>query len=241
MQDMIEKLFSVGAHFGYAPRYRHPSTKHFIYGAKGGFELIDLEQTASALERAKAFLKETAAARKQVLFVGSKAEASQALKRAAQRVGEPYVSSRFIGGTLTNFSEIKKRLSRLAELTEMKEKGELAKFTKLERLLIERQMQGLTATFGGLRGMERLPGALVVVDPKRENIAVEEAKALRIPVVALLNTDCDASGISYPVPANDANTASIALILDELAAAVRAGIDTPAPVAAPAPTEENGK
>ncbi len=229
MQEMIEKLFSVGAHFGYSPSRRHPSTARFIFGAKGGVELIDLEKTADYLEKAKGFLKDVAASRKQILFVGGKAEAAPALERAAQRVGEPYVASRFIGGTLTNFKEIQKRLNRLADLTTMKEKGELAKFTKKERLLLDREMDDLTAMFGGLRGMERLPGALFVIDPKREHIAVEEARALSIPVAALLNTDCDASDITYPIPANDSNIASITLVLEEITKAIGQGLEAPAP------------
>ena len=229
--ELIDKLFSVGAHFGYSPSRRHPSTACFIFGNKGGVELIDLEKTAAALEKALAFLKEVAASRRQILFVGGKAEASGALKRAALRVNQPYVAGRFIGGTLTNFSEIKKRLNRLAELTETREKGELAKFTKREQLLLDRQVDDLTAMFGGLRGMEKLPAAVFAVDPKREHIAVEEAHALNIPVVALLNTDCDARGISYPIPGNDANTASISLILEEATKAIAQGLEVPLPAA----------
>ena len=116
MQEMIDKLFSVGAHFGYSSSRRHPSTKRFIFGSKGGVEIIDLEKTAERLEAAKAFLKDIAASRRQVLFVGGKAEGAQALERAAERLGQPYVAGRFIGGTLTNFKEIQKRLNRLSQL-----------------------------------------------------------------------------------------------------------------------------
>lgn len=231
--DLIDKLFSVGAHFGYSPSRRHPSIKRFIFGAKGGVELIDLEKTADALEKAKVFLKDIAASRKQILFVGGKAEAAVALERAALRVGQPYVASRFIGGTLTNFSEIKKRLNKLADLTATREKGELAKFTKRERLLIDREMKDLTTMFGGLRGMERLPAALLVIDPKREHIAVTEAQALKIPVVAFLNTDCNASGIAYPIPGNDANTAAISFILEEATKAIAEGLEVPVPAPVP--------
>ena len=215
--QMIDKLFAVGAHFGYAPSRRHPSVAPFIFGQKGGTELFDLEKTSACLESALAFIKSLAADRKVVLFVGGKAEARGALKRAAERLNQPYSSGRWIGGSLTNFSEIKRRLARLSDLTSMREKGELAKFTKLERLLIDREITDLENMFGGLRGMTKLPDALVVIDAKHELIAVAEAKKLGIPVVALLNSDCDARGISYPIPANDASLESITYVLDEIA------------------------
>jgi small subunit ribosomal protein S2 len=216
-QALIEKLFSVGAHFGYAPSRRHPSVASFIYGAKGGTELIDLERTSECLEQALEYVKTLSAARKTILFVASKAEAREALTRAAERLGQPYVASRWIGGTLSNFSEIKKRVNRLLELTEMREKGELAKFTKHERLLIDREIIDLEAMFGGLKGMAKIPDALVIVDPRHEAGAVKEAKILSIPVVAILNTDCDKKDIAYPIPANDASVQSVSFILGEIA------------------------
>lgn len=229
---LIDKLFSAGAHFGYGPSRRHPSLKSFIFGAKGGTELFDLEKTAECLEEALAFVKGLASERKTVLFVGGKAEARGALERTAERLGQPYVAGRWIGGTLTNFSEIRKRLARLADLTEKREKGELVKFTKRERLLIDREIVDLDAMFGGLRGMHKIPDALVVVDPRFESGAVDEAKTLGVPVVALLNSDCDRAKITYPIPGNDASIASIALILDEIAKTYETNLG-----AAPAPAE----
>src|SRR5581483_11202363 len=202
---LIDKLFSVGAHFGQVASRRHASSSGYIFGAKGGVELFDLEKTASLLDAALAFVKELAASRKVILFVGGKAEASGAVMRTAQKLGAPYAASRWIGGTLTNWSEIKKRLARLSELTDMREKGELAKFTKMERLLIDREIADLEAMFGGLRGMTKAPDALVVIDPRAESAAVTEASHLSIPVVALLNTDCDRSMIAHPIPGNDAS------------------------------------
>lgn len=218
-QALIEKLFSVGAHFGYAPSRRHPSVAPFIYGTKGKTELINLEHTSECLTSALSFVESLAGARKTILFVGSKAEARTALTRAAERLGQPYVASRWIGGTLSNFSEIKKRVNRLQELTTMREKGELAKFTKHERLLIDREIEDLEAMFGGLKSMQKLPDALVIVDPKQEQGAVKEAQLLKIPVIAVLNTDCDKTAIAYPIPANDASVQSISFILNELATA----------------------
>ncbi len=214
---MVEKLFAVGAHFGYAPSRRHPSVKPFIFGVKGGSELFDLEKTAQCLEKALTFIKALAEGRKTILFVGGKAEARGALLRVAQRLNQPYVASRWIGGTLTNFSEIRKRLNRLQEHTDMKEKGELAKFTKKERLLIDREITELEAMFGGLKGVTKNPDALFVIDPRFESGAVAEARKLKIPLIALMNSDCDRTGIEYPIPANDASQASIEFILEEVA------------------------
>lgn len=214
---LIDKLFAVGAHFGYAPSRRHPSVSSFIFGSKGGTEIIDLEQTSARLEDALAFVTSLAQARKTILFVGSKAEAQGALARAAERLGAPFVASRWIGGTLSNFSEIKKRVNRLQELTAMREKGELAKFTKHERLLIDREITDLEAMFGGLKSMPKLPDALVIIDPRHESGATKEAALLSIPIIAVLNTDCDRQGIAYPIPANDASAASISFILGEIA------------------------
>lgn len=213
---IIDKLFSAGAHFGYAPSRRHPSTSRFLFGAKSGVEIFDLEKTAEALERAKTFVKGLGADKKVLLFVSGKAEARETLERAAQRVAQPYCAGRWIGGSITNFSEIKKRLNRLADLTSMREKGELAKFTKKERLLIDREITDLETMFGGLRGLEKTPDALFVIDPKQEAGAVEEARQKNIPVIALMNSDCDTRSVDYPIPANDASRDTITLVLNEL-------------------------
>jgi len=226
---LIDKLFSVGAHFGYAPSRRHPSVAPFIFGTKGRTEIIDLERTSQMLIEALAFVKTLAQSRKTVLFVGSKAEAREALTRAAERLGQPYVASRWIGGTLSNFSEIKKRVNRLQELTTMREKGELAKFTKHERLLIDREITDLELMFGGLKSMQKLPDAIVIVDPRHEAGAVKEAALLKIPVIAILNTDCDRAGIAYPIPANDASLQSVSFILGEMATAYEQNLGTGTP------------
>ncbi len=212
---LIDKLFSVGAHFGYAPSRRHPSQAPFIFGAKGGVEIFNLERTADSLESALEFIKSLAAGGKTILFVGSKPEAREQIKRAAERISQPYVASRWIGGTITNFSEIKKRLARLAELAETREKGELAKFTKLERLLIDREINDLELMFGGIKDMQKIPDAVFVVDSKKESGAVEEARQARIPVIAMLNSDCDRGAIEYCIPANDASAHAISFVLDE--------------------------
>jgi small subunit ribosomal protein S2 len=231
-KTVIDKLFSIGAHFGYAPSRRHPSTAAFIFGQKGGTELIDLEQTAECLQTALEYVAQLAAARKTVLFVSGKAEARESLKRAAERVNQPYVASRWIGGSLTNFSEIKKRLNRLSEITDMHTSGEIAKYTKREILLMDREAADLEVMFGGLRGMQKLPDAMFVIDPKQEAGAVAEAAQLNIPIIALLNTDCDRRKVAYPIPANDAASQVVTYIVDEVARAYAQNLGPEKPVVA---------
>jgi len=233
--SVIDKLFSLGAHFAYAPSRRHPSTAKFIFGSKGGTELFDLEQTAAQLQGALEYVASLAANRKTILFISGKAEARESLKRAAERIGQPYVASRWIGGSLTNFSEIKKRLNRLQEISDMNASGEIAKYTKRERLLMDREATDLEVMFGGLRGMNRIPDALFVIDPRQEAGAVAEANQLNIPVIALLNSDCDSRTISYPIPGNDASTHVITYVVDEVAKAYaqNLGPEKPAVVETP--------
>ena len=230
---LIDSLFKAGSHFGYSRSRRHPSTLKFLFGTKGGVEIFDLEKTAVEIEKAMTFIRSLAADRKTLLFVSSKAESREALQRTAESLNQPYVSGRFIGGTLTNWSEIKKRTDRLTELSGLREKGELAKFTKLERLLIDREIEELELMFGGLKGLTKIPNAMLVVDPRKEKIAVEEARKSKIPVIALLNSDCDASIITYPVPGNDATMASVKLFLEQVKVAWEEGARN-----APAPKEE---
>lgn len=232
---LIDKLFAAGAHFGYSPRSRHPSQAAVIFGTKGGVELFDLEQTAEHLSRALEFVKTLASERKTILFVGGKPEAREAVERTAERLNQPYVASRWIGGTLTNFSEIKKRLARLADLSDKRERGELSQFTKRERLLIDREITDLESMFGGIKSLSKLPDALFVIDPKREAGAVEEARQLNIPVLALLNTDCNRALVTHAIPANDASRHSIALVLEEVAKTYADNLGAErAPEAAPA-------
>lgn len=236
-QGLIDSLFKAGAHFGYTRSRRHPSVSKFLFGQKGGSEIFDLEQTAALMERAMAFVRTVAADRGTMLLVGGKAEAREAVIRAAQSLDVAYSAGRFIGGSLTNWSEIKKRIERLRDLTEKREKGELAKFTKLERLLIDREIDDLTSMFGGLQSLTGLPKVMVVIDPRREKIAVTEAKKMKIPVVALMNSDCDVSVIDYPVTANDATIASIELFLSNLKTAWEDGRKAQVPAREEAPAE----
>ena len=217
--DRIDEMFKVGAHFGYSKTRRHSSTAPYIFGVKNKVEIIDLEKTDDLLTKAITVIATLAHEGKQVLFVGGKNEARLALKIAAESIGMPFVDGRWIGGTLTNFPEIKKRLMKLEDLTKQKERGELVKYTKKERLMVDREISNLERFFSGISAMKDLPKAMVVVDPKKEIIAVTEAQKMNIPVIALAGTDCDITGISYPIVANDSSVSSITFFVNEIAKA----------------------
>lgn len=217
--DRIDQMFAAGAHFGYSKTRRHASIAPYIFGVKNRVEIIDLEKTNDLLEKALSFISSLAHEGKQILFVGGKNEARVSLKIAAESINMPYVDGRWIGGTLTNFPEIKKRLLKLEDLVKQKEKGELSKYTKKERLMIDREITNLERFFSGIMSMKDLPKALVVVDPKKEIIAVAEARNIKIPVIALSGTDCDLAGINYPIVANDASVSSITFFVNEIAKA----------------------
>ena len=221
--SMIETLFNVGAHFGFVKSRRHPSAKPFIFGTKNKIEIFDLEKTSKELEKALAFVESKGKEGAMALFVGGKSEAREAVIKSGRELEMPFVSGRWIGGTLTNFVEIKKRIIRLAELTEQRERGELNKYTKKERLLIDREIAKLQLYFGGLSTLKALPKLLIVMDPKKENIAVSEARFLNIPIVALAGSDSNFFEIDYAIPGNDASRQSIQFILSELVKAYKKG------------------
>lgn len=220
---VIDSLFSVGAHFGYRRSKRHPTAIPFIFATKGGVEIFDLPQTKDALAKAEEFVKGLGQAGKVLLFVGGKREASDAVRSGAEKVGMPFVSGRWIGGTLTNFGQIRSRIDKMLELVTQREKGELTKYTKKERLMIDREVARLEALFHGLVPLAGLPAALFVVDSAREHTAIAEAKRKNLPIVALASSDCDLSQIDYPIPANDASRASISFFVEKIAAAYAAG------------------
>lgn len=224
---LVERLFEVGAHFGFSKSRRHPTVVPYIYGTKEGTDILDIEKTADLLEDAKVFLKTLTGEGKQVLFVGTKEEIMRQVHETAVSLEMPHIVNRWIGGTLTNYSEIKKRIERLKMLREQQTSGELErKYTKKERLMLSREVDKLDFNFGGIATMERLPGALLVVDPRHDDIAVKEANDLNIPVVAIMSSDCDISKVTKPVVVNDSHTKSVALALSELAMAVREGAES---------------
>lgn len=219
----IEQLFGAGAHFGYTRSRRHPSAKPYIFGVKNKIEIFNLEKTSDALEKAKAFISSLASEGKAILFVGGKNESREAIRSGASQIDMPYVAGRWIGGTLTNFPEIRKRVMKLEMLTSQKEKGELVKYTKKERLLIDREIEKLKTYFEGLALLKDLPKALFVIDSKKESIAVEEAKVIGIPIVALCGSDCNLKEVDYPIPGNDASKHSIGFIVSEIVDAYKKG------------------
>jgi small subunit ribosomal protein S2 len=221
--QLIDELFKAGAHFGFVKARRHPSAKPFIFGQKNSLEIFDLEKTSVALERALSFIEEKGKEGAMLLFVGGKSEARQAIKTAGAALSMPFVAGRWIGGALTNYPEIKKRILKLEELTMQKEKGELGKYTKKERLLIDREIDKLTMYFAGLSTMKALPKVLVAVDPKKEHIAVAEAHRINIPVVAIAGSDTNLYDVEHPIPANDSSRESIAFIMNKIVEAYRKG------------------
>jgi small subunit ribosomal protein S2 len=210
----IEELFRVGAHFGYSRSRRHASVKPYLYGVRNGVDIIDLEKTLVLLEEAKTYIAGLAAEGKRVLFVGTKPEAKQVVEAAAKALGLPYVSERWIGGSLTNFGEIKKRKDRMKEIASMKEKGEMEKYTKRERAGLERELALLELNFGGVADMDAMPAAMFIVDPRAEEIAVSEAVKMKVPVVALANSDCSIKEIAHPIVGNDAGVMSVAHVVE---------------------------
>ncbi len=223
-RGLIGALFQVGAHIGYSRARRHASMKSLIFGSKGKTDIIDLEKTAALADAALTYVRSLGASQKTILFVGGKPEVRDVVREVAEGLSQPYVAGRWLGGTLTNFSEIKKRIQRLAELSGDRERGVLAqKYTKKERLLIDREITKLELNFGGLAGVERLPDALVIVDTRAEHIAASEAKTLGIPVIGIMNSDCDLSSATYPLVGNDASRASVKLFLSQITDAYREG------------------
>lgn len=220
-QKAIESMLEVGAHFGYAKARRHPSTKSFIAGSKNGYEIIDLEKTADQAAKAIAFVESVAKDRGQIMFVSTKKELGSILKDSALKIDQPYVVGRWIGGTLTNFEEISKRVKRLETLLEQKTKGLLAKYTKKERLMIDREIEKLEERFGGITNMKFKPKAVFVIDSGHEDIAVQEARKEKIPVIGISNSDCDIDALDYPIIANDSSVKSVRFFIDQIVEAYK--------------------
>ena len=225
-KTLVQSMFSVGAQYGYRRSKRHPSVAPYIFGEKNNVEIIDLEKTEDLLASALLYVKSLGATRKQLLFAGGKPEAAVAVKAAAEALQQPYRNGRWIGGTLTNLPEIRKRVERLETLRGERDRGELSKYTKKERLMIDREIEHLEQNFDGVVSMKSLPGAVFVVDPTHEHTAVHEARRMHIPVIALAGSDCDISHIDYPVVANDAAHGSITFFVNEIARAYEEGINT---------------
>jgi small subunit ribosomal protein S2 len=213
-QDLVKKLTETGAHFGYSKMRRNPTVKGSLYATKGGKDIIDLEKTADQVEAACEFLKKIVADKKQFLIIGTKPEARAQVASSGMKLVMPYAAERFIGGSLTNFGEIKKRVEKLHDLITKKEAGEFSVYTKKEQVLIDRDIARMTKNFGGLSQIQGMPQAVLLIDSNHEAIALAEAKYMRIPVVALCNTDCNLKQVNYPIVVNEASSASIQTVLD---------------------------
>jgi len=214
--SIIDSMFKAGAHFGFSKTRRHPSVSPYIFGVKNKVEIFDLEKTSELLEKAKAFAATLGKEGKTILFVGGKSEARNATKIGALSVNMPYVDGRWIGGTLTNFVQIRKRVEKLERLTSEREKGELAKYTKKERLLIDREIANLERFFSGVVSMKELPKAIFIIDPKKEKTALKEAQEIGIPVIAIAGSDCNIKSIQYPIVGNDSSQTSIQFLTQEI-------------------------
>lgn len=222
--EKFEEMFKAGVHYGYSKTKRNPKMTPFIYGAKNNVEIFDLEKTFDFLGEALLFMKKMSEEKKQILFVGTKPGVNEVVKKAAHELNMPYVSTRWIGGTLTNFKAIRSRVNEYEKIKKDIESENLQKYTKKERVRIIKEFARMEKKFNGLVKLISLPAALFAVDPKEEDTAVREAKRLLIPVLAVMNTDTDPTGIKYPIPANDAAVRSVEYLIGKIVEAYKTEI-----------------
>ncbi len=220
----MKELLEAGVHFGHQTKRWNPKMKPYIFGSRNGIHIIDLQKTVELFDVAYQFVVKTVAEGKSILFVGTKKQAKDAIIEEAERCGMFYVAHRWLGGTLTNFQTIKKSIEKLRELEAMKREGEFSKYPKKEALKLEKKLQKLERNLGGIKNMDELPGAVFIVDTKKEHIAVREARKLGIPVVAIADTNCDPDEIDYPIPGNDDAIRAIRLICSRIADACLEGL-----------------
>ena len=214
---LVQEMYEAGAHVGYSKSRRHPSTTDFIFQSRQKKDIINLEDTAKQLTETLKFIAQIKTEGKQILFVGTKPEAKRVVREQAEFIDMPFVTERWLGGTLTNAKELRGRADRLIDLQQRSEAGELVYQTKKEKLMLEREMERLERKFGGVKNMKKAPAALFVIDPKKEYIAVNEARQMNIPVVAISNTDCDVSILTHPIVANDTNLSAITFMTQKIA------------------------
>ena len=239
----MKQLLEAGVHFGHQTRRWNPKMAEYIYMERNGIYIIDLQKTVKKLEEAYSFVRSVSESGKSVLFVGTKKQAQDAVKEEAERVGQFYVNARWLGGMLTNFKTMRTRVDRMAQLKKMQEDGTFDMLPKKEVVKLLHEMEKLDKYLGGVKEMKRLPGALFVVDPRKEHNAISEARKLHIPIVAIVDTNCDPDEVDYVIPGNDDAIRSIRLISAAMANAVmegRQGEDAEAAEgeAAEAPAEE---
>ncbi len=219
----LRDLLEAGVHFGHQTRRWNPRMKPYIYGQKNGVHIIDIQKTAKALVSAVRFVQTLTSRGQPVLFVGTKRAAQEIVQEEAGRANQFFVNDRWLGGTLTNFQTVKKSIERLNQLTRARNEGRFEQLTKKEALQLSREIEKMEKSLGGIKDMRSLPGALFVIDPKKEHIAVKEANKLGIPVVALCDTNCDPDGIDHVIPGNDDAIKSIRLFTAAIADAAASG------------------
>jgi small subunit ribosomal protein S2 len=228
-KDIVEEMFRAGVHYGYQKSRRHPSVSSFIYATKNKGDIINLEKTATQLASVEEFARSLGARGKVVLLVGTKPEAKNLVKNAAESLGMPYVSERWIGGTLTNYSEIKRGIAELENYRKDSTTGGLEKYTKKERLMMSKKMEKVTKYYEGLLLLKRLPDAVMLIDAKSEHIALAEANQSHIPVAALVNSDTNIKNVDYAVVGNDASIPSISYFVNAFVKAFKEGTMSIAP------------
>ena len=216
----MKQLLEAGVHFGHQTRRWDPRMAEYIFQARNGIHIIDLQKTTKKIDEAYEFMKEQAAEGKTFLFVGTKKQAQECVKEAAEKSGMYYVNQRWLGGTLTNFETIRKRITRLTELERMQEDGTFEVLPKKEVVLLKKEMDKLEKNLGGIKEMTRIPDVIFIVDPKKEHICVQEARKLNIPLVGLVDTNCNPNDVDYVIPGNDDAIRAVKLISDVMANAI---------------------
>ena len=219
----MKQLLEAGVHFGHQTRRWDPKMAEYIFQARNGIHIIDLQKTSKKIDEAYAFLKEQAEEGKTILFVGTKKQAQECMKDAAIKCGMYYIDQRWLGGMLTNFETIRARVQRLKDLETMEQDGTFDVLPKKEVILLKKEMEKLERNLGGIKEMEEIPGVIFLVDPKKEHIAILEAKKLGIPVIGLVDTNCNPEEVDYPIPGNDDAIRAVKLIADVMANAVIEG------------------
>ena len=219
----MKQLLEAGVHFGHQTRRWDPKMAEYIFQARNGIHIIDLQKTSKKIDEAYDFMRSKAEEGKKVLFVGTKKQAQECMKEAAEKSGMYYVNQRWLGGMLTNFGTIRKRVERLNELETMQEDGTFDVLPKKEVILLKKEMDKLQKNLGGIKDMTEIPGVLFVVDPKKERIAILEARKLNIPVVGLVDTNCNPEDVDYAIPGNDDAIRAVKLIADVMANAIIEG------------------
>lgn len=219
----MKQLLESGVHFGHQTKRWNPKMKEYIYTQRNGIHIIDLQKSSYMLDRAYEYVKDLSEQKKEILFVGTKKQAKEAIREEATRCGMPFVDSRWLGGTLTNINTLRSRVSRLSQLEKMKDDGTLDLMTKKEASDIELEIEKLNKKFGGIRNMKGLPGALFIIDPKKEHIAILEAHKLNIPIIGICDTNCDPEEIDCVIPGNDDAVRAVRLFCHTISNAVIEG------------------